>query len=159
MKQTVLDILKFLFDHCVDDEADLPLDRGALQAQLMEVGFDEHQVEKAFDWLQAFSEEAELDPRSHQNSIRLYTALEQEKLGIEGLGLILVLEQSGVLDHQTRELVINRVMALEGETVELPQLKWIVFMVLINQPNQGTTVMWLDHILGDEDEGSTRKLH
>ena len=157
MKQTVLDILQFLFEHCVDDGADLPLDRGALQAQLMEVGFDEHQVEKAFDWLQAFSEEPELEPRHHRNSVRLYTPLEQEKLGIEGLGLILVLEQSGVLEHHTRELVINRVMALEGETVELPQLKWIVFMVLINQPNQDATVMWLDHLFSEE--GSTRKLH
>ncbi|MGH8579883.1 MAG: DUF494 family protein [Gammaproteobacteria bacterium] len=157
MKQTVLDILQFLFDHCVDEEADLPLDRGALQAQLMEVGFDERQVEKAFDWLQAFSEEPELEPRHHQNSVRLYTPLEQEKLGIEGLGLILVLEQSGVLEHHTRELVINRVMALEGETVELPQLKWIVFMVLVNQPDQDTTVMWLDHLFSEE--GSARKLH
>ena len=157
MKQTVLDILKFLFDHCVDEEADLPLDRGALQAQLMEVGFDEHQVEKAFDWLQAFSEEAGPEERHHRHSLRLYTPLEQEKLGIEGLGLILMLEQSGVLEHHTRELVINRVMALEGETVELPQLKWIVFMVLINQPNQDATVMWLDHLFSEE--GSTRKLH
>lgn len=157
MKQTVLDILQFLFDHCVDEEADLPLDRGALQAQLMEVGFDERQVEKAFDWLQAFSEEPTLEPRHHRNSVRLYTALEQEKLGIEGLGLILVLEQSGVLEHHTRELVINRVMALEGETVELPQLKWIVFMVLVNQPDQDTTVMWLDHLFSEE--GSARKLH
>ncbi len=157
MKQTVLDILQFLFDHCVDEEAELPLDRGALQAQLMEVGFEEQQVEKAFDWLQAFSEEAGPEPRHHRNSLRLYTPLEQEKLGIEGLGLILLLEQSGVLEHPTRELVINRVMALEGETVELPQLKWIVFMVLVNQPNQDTTVMWLDHLFSEE--GSTRKLH
>lgn len=157
MKQTVLDILQFLFDHCVDEEADLPLDRGALQAQLTEVGFDEHQVEKAFDWLQAFSEEPELEPRHQRDSVRLYTPLEQEKLGIEGLGLILVLEQTGVLEDHTRELVINRVMALEGETVELPQLKWIVFMVLVNQPNQYTSVMWLDHLFSEE--GSARKLH
>lgn len=157
MKQTVLDILQFLFEHCVDEEAELPLDRGALQAQLMEVGFEEHQVEKAFDWLQAFSEEAGPEPRHHRNSLRLYTPLEQEKLGIEGLGLILLLEQSGVLEHHTRELVINRVMALEGETVELPQLKWIVFMVLVNQPNQDTSVMWLDHLFSEE--GSMRKLH
>lgn len=157
MKQTVLDILQFLFEHCVDEEAGLPLDRAALQAQLMEVGFDEHQVEKAFDWLQAFSEEPELEPRHHRNSLRLYTPLEQEKLGIEGMGFMLVLEQSGVLEHHTRELVINRVMALEGETVELPQLKWIVFMVLVNQPNQDTTVMWLDHLFSEE--GGTRILH
>ncbi|MGH6636397.1 MAG: DUF494 family protein [Gammaproteobacteria bacterium] len=157
MKQTVLEILQFLFDHCVDEEAGLPLDRGALQAQLMEVGFDEHQVEKAFDWLQAFSEEPELEPRHHRNSLRLYTPLEQEKLGIEGMGFMLVLEQSGVLEHHTRELVINRVMALEGETVELPQLKWIVFMVLVNQPSQDTTVMWLDHLFSEE--GGTRILH
>jgi Smg protein len=157
MKQTVLDILQFLFDHCVDEEGDLPLDRGALQAQLMEVGFDQHQVEKAFDWLQAFSEEPELEPRYHRDSLRVYAPLEQEKLGIEGMGLIHLLEQSGVLEHRTRELVINRVMALEGETVELLQLKWIVFMVLVNQPNQDTSVAWLDHLFSEG--GTARKLH
>lgn len=156
MKQTVLEILQYLFDHCIDEAAKIPLDRGVLQAQLVKMGFDHNQVEKAFDWLQAFSEESQLEPRDAR-SLRLYIPVEQEKLGNEGIGFLLLLEQAGILEHHTRELVINRVMALEGETVDLHQLEWIVFMVLVNQPHPDASVMWLDHLFSQEN--SERKLH
>ena len=33
-------------------------------------------------------------------------------------------------------MVIDRVMALEAEEIDLEQLKWVVLMVLFNQPGQ-----------------------
>ena len=46
------------------------------------------------------------------------------------------LEQSGILTPTNRELVIDRVMALEHEEISMEKLKWIVLMVLLSQPDE-----------------------
>ena len=45
-------------------------------------------------------------------------------------------EQIGILSAAQRELVIDRVMALETEEIEVEQIKWVVLMVLFSQPGQ-----------------------
>jgi Smg protein len=64
------------------------------------------------------------------------------------------LEQSGVLNAEQRELVIDRVMALELEEVDLTDLKWVVLMVLFNQPGQEAAFAWIESELL-EDGGET----
>ena len=63
------------------------------------------------------------------------------------------MEQSGVLDAVTRELVIDRVMALDLEEISLDQLKWVILMVLFNQPGQEHAHVLLEDIVFDEMEG------
>jgi Smg protein len=46
------------------------------------------------------------------------------------------LEQNGILNSGNREIVIDRVMALENEDISTEQLKWIVLMVLLSQPDE-----------------------
>jgi Smg protein len=46
------------------------------------------------------------------------------------------LEQNGILNATNREIVIDRVMALEDEDISLEKLKWITLMVLLSQPNE-----------------------
>ncbi len=74
--------------------------------------------------------------KSEQQSFRIYSDEECGKLDTECRGFLLFLEQMGVLDHATREMVIDRVMALDSEEVDLEQLKWVILMVLFNQPGQ-----------------------
>ena len=52
MKQTVIDILIYLFEHYVDEEIELDVDRDRLKSELYEAGFEGGQVARAFDWLQ-----------------------------------------------------------------------------------------------------------
>ena len=48
-------------------------------------------------------------------------------------GFLYFLEQSGVLTPELRELVINRIMALDGDNeIDMEQFKWVVMMVLFN---------------------------
>ena len=51
------------------------------------------------------------------------------------------------LNATTRELVIDRVMALDGDDVDLEQLKWVVLMVLFNQPDQEAAFTWLEDLV------------
>ena len=51
----------------------------------------------------------------------------------------------------TRELVVDRVMALESEAIDLEQLKWVVLMVLFNQPGQETMFSWMEDFVFDRE--------
>ena len=46
------------------------------------------------------------------------------------------LEHTGLLDSRSREVIIERIFALDTEEIELEQLKWIILLVLLNQPEQ-----------------------
>ena len=76
--------------------------------------------------------------------------IENKKLDVECKGFLIFLEQSGVLDYEDRELVIDRVMALETDVIELQQLKWVVLMVLFNRPGKEAAFVWMEDIILDE---------
>ena len=69
-------------------------------------------------------------------------------------GFLLFLEQTGVLDHSTRELVIDRIMALETEDIDLDQLKWVILMVLFNQTGHEAAFAWMDDLVFEETMGT-----
>ncbi len=156
MKQTVLDVLVFLFEHCMEED-NRNLDHDALRGQLVEAGFPDGQITKAFDWLEALArqrESAASGPTARNSSLRIFTAAETEKLSRDGRGLLLYLEQVGVLDSGARELVIERAMALDAEEIAAEELKWIVLMVLFNQPGNEEAFVWMEDLVMDELRGS-----
>ncbi len=63
------------------------------------------------------------------DSMRVYSAAEQDHLGAECLGFIHFLETASVLSAGLREIVIERAMAASGQPVALDELKIIVLMV------------------------------
>ncbi|MEO6697048.1 MAG: DUF494 domain-containing protein, partial [Gammaproteobacteria bacterium] len=91
---------------------------------------------------------------SNSQSIRIYTEREQGRLGTELRGFLQFLEEVGVLDQRNRELVIDRVMALETEEIDLDQVKWVVLMVLFNQPGQEAAVAWMEDLVYEEMTGT-----
>ena len=156
MKQTVLDVLVYLFEHCIEED-ELALDRDTLRGELKEAGFAETQIVKAFDWLEALAKQREGGEASRVargSSLRIFTAEESEKLTRDSRGLLLYLEQIGVLDARERELVIERAMALEAEEIDIDELKWIVLMVLFNQPGKEEAFVWVEDLVMDELRGS-----
>jgi Smg protein len=158
MKESVLDVLMYLFESYIDDENDVELDREALQSKLVEAGFHHREIEKAFDWLEGLAGWQHMPP-GHlpaPRTMRLYQASETQKLDRECRGFLMFLEQTGVLTPASRELVIDRVMALDDEHLDLEQLKWIILMVLFNLPGEEAAYTWLE---GMVMEDSSRYLH
>ncbi len=157
MKQTVIDILIYLFENYIDDEIELDVDRDRLKSELHNAGFESGQVAKAFDWLQELAvNRASADelPSAAQTSSRIYTSDEQRKLDVECRGFMYFLEQAGVLDPISRELVIDRVLALEPDEIDIGQLKWIILMVLFNQPGQEQAFLWMEDLVMDDLYGN-----
>ncbi len=159
MKESVLDVLMYLFEHYVDEDADLETDRDALHSALLQAGFPESEVAKAFTWLEDLTETGELLDGSAGGApaaIRVYTDEEQERLDLECRSMLLYLEQTGVLDGASRELVIDRVLALETAEIDVEQLKWVVLMVMFNRPGREDVLPWMEELVF---ERSTGQLH
>ena len=58
-----------------------------------------------------------------------------------------------ILDAGQRELVLDRVMALDQDEIDLDDLKWVVLMVLFNQPGAEAAYAWMENqIFQDEPE-------
>jgi Smg protein len=137
MKENVLDVLRYLFEHYMDEETEVHPDRESLRDELVEAGFPRIEVGKALSWLEGLAERQHEFPLTtpRQPSIRIFVPEEMAKLDAESRGFLLYLEQAGVLDPASREWVIERVMALDAEEIDIEELKWVVLMVLFNHPD------------------------
>ena len=62
------------------------------------------------------------------------------------------LEQQGILDADQRELVLDRAMALDQDELDLDDLKWVVLMVLFNQPGSEAAYAWMETQMFDDDD-------
>src|SRR5690606_24656059 len=91
----------------------------------------------------------EISPES--DSVRIYAEAEMARLNAECRGFIAFLENAGALDALTRELIIERAMALDRFSVNLHRLKVIVLMVLWQQ-EQPMDSLILDELLNGDDE-------
>lgn len=159
MKENMLDILMYLFEHCLDSETGTMPDEEVLKGHLDDAGFHLQDVEKAFNWLDELAVAREHTFREDavsNRSIRIYAPQEAIRLDLECRGFLLFLEQTGVLDTVSRELVIDRALALESSEIDLPQLKWVILMVLFNQPGHEAALAWMEDLLFD---GISEHLH
>ena len=95
MKESVLDVLIYLFDNYVEEELEISPDQEGLKSQLIQAGFADAQVNKAIDWLECLAlrkDELETDVLCSR-SIRVFNDVENEKLDVECKGFLLFLEQ------------------------------------------------------------------
>lgn len=135
MKENVFDVLIYLFENYMDGEVDLAPDPDVIRTELLEAGFPQPEINKAFEWLESLTERHTIKAVSSP-AFRIFSGQEMAKLDAECRGLLLFLEQSGILTPESRELVIDRVMAFNEESISLENLKWIVLMVLFSQPDE-----------------------
>lgn len=157
MKESMFDVLMYLFENYMEEGSEFSPDQESLVFELTEAGFPSGEVNKAFSWLEDLSNfrnnDSELPDAPGAQSFRIFTAPEMDRIDPRCRGLLIFMEQSGVLDGITRELVIDRVMALDVDVISLEQIKWVILMVLFNQPGQEYAHVLLEDIVFDEMEG------
>lgn len=132
---SVLDILIYVFDRFMLDEAPHVPDRDDLVRHLEHVGFSTSNVERALDWLTDLAHMRDRAP-APGIAVRLFTDCELVRLSTECRGMLLTLERCDVLTPTQREIVIERLLALDSDELDAEQLKWVVLMVLSSQPGQ-----------------------
>lgn len=161
MNGTVLDILIYVFDRYMLDEAPEVPEREALARDLESAGFGEANVERALDWLADLAGERDrpalMRPAgrdaegevSEEAPLRIYTADEMSRLNADCRGLLLSLEQVGILSPEQREIVIDRLLALDADDLDIEQVKWVVLMVLSSQPGQELACARMEDLVFD----------
>lgn len=145
----MFEVLAFVFENYWSGEAcpELP----ALQRKLNAVGFDDAEIQEALLWLAELqsathgvagthaatpvddtgqaSHTASAAAASPTPAMRVFTPVEQARLGREGWGLMVFLVSVGALPWYRLELVMDRVMATPTDDLSVDDLKLIVLMV------------------------------
>jgi Smg protein len=127
------DILVYLFENC--QHAELAYDRERVAKKLSAAGFEDSDISEALHWLAGVRVPHSVRERlpDSRATFRAYAPRELAKLDARSRGFLLTLEHSGILTAETRELVIERALAANGDTLSLEQVKLVVLMVLWNQ--------------------------
>src|SRR6185436_371409 len=134
MKETVLDVLMYLFESYVDSP-DEP---------------EPNRHERELDWLDGLnSTDAGNAPQN--TAFRVFDSVEQERLDSASRGYLLHLEQIGILKAGQREIVIDRLLALDNEEIDVEQTKWVVMMVLFSQPGQQDAFAQMEDLVYADD--------
>ncbi|TZF81091.1 DUF494 family protein [Cognatilysobacter lacus] len=156
MKESILDVLLYLFEHVLDADGSALRDpdcrqSATLLAELADAGFSPTEINRAFDWLDALADARPTPLPAHGGPVRVYAGIELEKLDADTRGFLMFLEQHGVLDAGQRELVVDRVLALEQDVIDIDDLKWVVLMVLFDQPGSEAAYAWMQTQMFDDE--------
>ena len=152
----MFDILVYLFENFFRAEACPEPEQLALK--LSAAGFEDEEISEALQWLDGLRDAgSENLPAiaADNDSLRCYAAEESARLDAECRGFIAFLESAGVLDPPTRELILERAMALAEHRVPLSRLKIIVLMVLWQQQRAMDSLILEELLSGD----GARHLH
>ncbi|WP_423063162.1 DUF494 domain-containing protein [Candidiatus Paracoxiella cheracis] len=153
-EESVLNVLMYLFKNHMQDNCELDTIQAKLLLQLEELGFRRKVINQAFEWLENLSRESQepiLQPS--KCSLRVFSDYECELLDIDCRSFLISLEQQGILNPQTRELVISQAIELEFEGIDVSLLKWVTLMVLFNQPDEKHALACMEFLVLDDTIG------
>lgn len=151
MKNSVIDVLMYLFDNFMDNpievQAEIAVD------ELEQAGFEPKDIDKAFGWLEQLLSCTE-DSSEHSNvenqGQRIFTRDELQRLSPECLDFLMYLEKNHIISCAIRELVLEQILALDARILSLLQFKRIILMVLMNIPESDDAIIWLESFIQDE---------
>lgn len=156
MKENVLDVLMYLFETYVDTDDDPESDQNELREELSRAGFGDSEISRALDWVDGLTDERHVYTYSKQTAhgTRIYNDVEEQRLDVACRGYITYLEQIGILTPPQREILIDRLLALESSDIDVDQIKWVVLMVLFSQPGQELAYARMEDLVFDEEYGA-----
>ena len=156
MKENVLDVLMYLFETYVDTDEEPEPDQNELRDELARAGFGDLEIDRALDWLDGLTDHQEHLPGHAQteHGTRIYSDFEQERLDSSCRGYVAYLEQIGILSPPQREILIDRLLALESADIDVEQIKWVVLMVLSSQPGQELAYARMEDLVFEENTGA-----
>jgi Smg protein len=149
----MFEVLMYLFENYMDGSVALNADQETILSELEQAGFNRNEIGRALDWLDGLNrvqETVKAGPNLTPQALRHYAPEECGRLSLEARGFLLYLEQLSILDPMTREVVIDRLMALDHREIDMGRIKWVVLIDLFNQPDKKSALSLLqDMILSD----------
>lgn len=149
MRERVLAIVTILARYFLE-ERNLSSE-SELVEELLSVGFDEEEIDAAFNWMQGLSPSSDASIEKKPLTIyaqRIFSADEQRLLSDEARGFLIQLRTLGILDDETQEEIIERAFEMEEEDLSLKEIKVMTALSLFARSNED----WqreVDCLLGD----------
>lgn len=151
MKESVLDILIHLFENFLDAEDEPEPSRDALKLELERAGYPEREVERALEWLEGLADDQGRSvDESTARAVRVFSGHEVARFDTAVRGYLVHLENIGILTAPQREVVIDRLLALDADDIDIEQVKWVVLMVLFSQPGQELAYERMEDLVFDQ---------
>ncbi len=150
MNEDIFDVLIYLFENYMDSDMDIDADTDTLKTELKAAGFNSKNIIQAFEWLDTLVQQEEPMFKSNKN-FRIFCVEENRKLGIECRDFIYFLQRLDILTPITRELVIDRAMAIDSHQVSIEKIQWICLIVLLNQPDEELAIAHMENIIYQEE--------
>jgi len=148
----------YLFESYIQVDQTMELDTQEVTDELIQEGFQKTDITKALEWLDKLANMHNQAPESktsaeQKTSHRIYNKIEQRQISVECRSYISYLEDAKILSTHTREMVIDCVMSLDSAELLLEDLKWLILMVLFNDPVSDDAFLQLESMLMDFEEG------
>lgn len=125
----MFEVLVYMFENYIDTH--FRPDESTLSKELFAAGFDEQDINNAFDWfnqLELMTEQPDVFENPNHVSTRIFTDDELKKITGESIGFILFLVQAHILNTAQRELVLELAMNLPQPQINIEEMRWIVLM-------------------------------
>lgn len=149
-QHTVLDTLVYLFDYLVYEKKERPT-VAEMHEELGAAGFAEKDIDRAMSWLLDLNDlqEGDVLKSPGHTAIRRFTDAEEEKISAEAQDFLRQLTRLQVIDTRLREILIQKLMILDEESIDSDEVKWVALMALYNRPGQEANTVWLEQLLLD----------
>jgi Smg protein len=125
----MFEVLVYMFENYIDTH--FRPDDTTLSSELFAAGFDEQDIDGAFNWfnqLELMADQPDIYDKAHQVSTRIFTSDELKKISGESIGFVLFLVQAKILNTAQRELVLELAMNLPQPEIGIEEMRWIVLM-------------------------------
>lgn len=157
MDENTLEVLVYIFENYNELEFFANQKAKKITDELQNVGFERDQIDQACMWLEGFGETLrralDIIEQNHSGipsptNTRVFSHEETARFSTRSLGLLVMLEHCGILNPQTRELVIEHALALDKQEIEPTQLRWIIMIVLMDHINGQSLLEWTRELRG-----------
>ena len=125
----MFEVLVYMFENYIDTH--FRPDDSTLSKELFAAGFDEQDIDGAFDWfnqLELMTEQPDIFEKPSHANTRIFTDGELKKITGESIGFVLFLVQANILNTAQRELVLELAMNLPQPVISIEEMRWIVLM-------------------------------
>lgn len=155
MKEELFEVLMYLFENHMRRESPDRVSQETLFVELAEAGFTPEVIDMAFEWLDGvaalhIAEAQSEDHLASSDGFRVFSREEINHFGHETCGLLMKFEQLGILNPHSREIVINRLFAVDPQEIDQHRVKWLILMVLIDDPENETALATLEQMMKTE---------
>ncbi|MGB5789469.1 MAG: DUF494 family protein [Pseudoalteromonas nigrifaciens] len=151
----MFEVLMYLFENYIHSDAGLFIEPKELTDELLRAGFNQAEIFKALDWLEQLAELQHSDTSPYlitdsPQTMRIFTDHECKMLDVQCRNFLMFVERIGVTNGITREMVMDRLAALDKSFIGLDDLKWVVLMVLFNIPGAEVACEQMEDLIFDQ---------